>query len=82
MATKRSAKKTVSFHTEIEIKILNTWVYAHQQARKGTWHIDAVDRMRFQRRVEITKNILDPILNRHINRIQNFCGKAESENKV
>lgn len=65
MPSERKAKKTVSFHTKPEIKILNTWVYAHQQARRGTWHIDAVDRMRFLRRIEITKNILDPILNRH-----------------
>lgn len=61
-----SDTKSVSFHTIHEIKFLYTWKYAHQQARKGTWHIDAVDRIRFQRRITQTEIIIDPVLHNHI----------------
>lgn len=69
-------KKSVSFELNPQTKILHTWLYAHQQARKGTWHIDAVDRIRFQRRIEQTKNILDPILLIHIRNVSSFDTKC------
>lgn len=55
-------KKSVSFNLHPEIKILHTWLHAHQQARKGIWHLAAIDRIHFQRRIELTKNKLDPVL--------------------
>lgn len=65
-----TTKVTVSFHINPEIKILYAWPYAHRQARKGDWHIAAIDRIRFQRRIEKTQNILNPVLFRHINKIK------------
>lgn len=60
-----SKPKSVSFNLEPQIKFLHTWLFAHHEARKGTWHLEAVDRIRFQRRIEIAKVTLDPILLRH-----------------
>lgn len=54
-----------------EIKTIFTWSFAHRVARKGAWHFEAVDRMRFHRRIEQTQNILDPVLLRHIIRSNN-----------
>lgn len=59
-------KKTVTFKKDTETKYLYTWSFAHHTARKGTWHFKAVDRIRFQRRIEQTKNILESVLRRHI----------------
>lgn len=63
-------KRSVSFNMHPEIKILYTWLYAYKQARKGTGHIEAVDRIRFQRRIQQTKNILETILLQHIKSTQ------------
>lgn len=65
-----SKSKSISFNLYPEIKILHTWIYAHQQARRGTWHIEAVDRMRFRRRVQLVKEKLDPVLLRHLSKIK------------
>lgn len=71
------AKKAISFQIKPEIRMLYTWRYAHQQARKGTWHIDAIDRMRFQKRIEIIKSILDPFLQQHMRKIKNSYNKKD-----
>lgn len=65
-----TTKKTISFQMNPEIKILYAWPFAHRQARRGAWHIEAIDRMRFQRKIEKTQNILDSVLFQHINNIK------------
>lgn len=52
----------------LKSKTIFTWSFAHRLARQGKWHIAAIDRMRFQRRIEQTQNILDPVLLRHISK--------------
>lgn len=39
------------------------WRYAYQQARKGIWQQEAVDRDRFKRRIEEVHKVLVDILN-------------------
>lgn len=38
------------------------WSFAYRQARKGTWEVDALDRLRFQKRIEEVDEILTPVL--------------------
>ena len=38
------------------------WNFAYKQARKGTWEADALDRLRFQKRVKELDQILTPVL--------------------
>lgn len=46
------------------------WRYAYEQARKGGWHIAALDRSRFERRILETHKVLIDIFNvAHRNRI-------------
>lgn len=67
-----SNSKSVSFALHPEIKILYTWHYANQQARRGTWHIEAIDRVRFHRRIDEMKSILEPVLHERLNKIKNL----------
>lgn len=64
--TMDSETKSVSINLQPQKKILHTWLYAHRQARKGTWHLDAVDRMRFQMRIERAKVKQEPLLLLHV----------------
>ena len=59
-------KKSVSFQLAPEIKYPYTWSLAYQKVRKGSWHINAVDRIRFQRRVQQTKDIVEPTVEHDI----------------
>lgn len=42
---------------------LRKWNYAYGQARKGLWELEAIDRMRFQRRIDSVHAVLQNILN-------------------
>lgn len=42
---------------------LRTWSYAYGQARKGVWELEAIDRIRFQRRIDNAHAVLRDILN-------------------
>lgn len=41
---------------------LRTWNYAYGQARKGLWELEAIDRMRFQRRIDNVHTVLRNVL--------------------
>lgn len=62
---KRKQKKKVHFKPENELTTLHpmfVWNFAYKQARKGTWEADALDRLRFQKRVKELDQILTPVL--------------------
>lgn len=55
--------KKVSFNEKLnQIYILRKWNFAFKQARMMYWEYEAIDRIRFQRRVKEISNILNPIL--------------------
>ena len=58
-------KKKVSFKPDYELTVVHpmiVWSFAYRQARKGTWEVDALDRLRFQKRIKEVDNILTPVL--------------------
>lgn len=64
-ASQDKRKKKVCFKPDHELAVVHpmiVWSFAYRQARKGTWEVDALDRLRFQRRVEEVDKILTPVL--------------------
>ncbi|CAH3184596.1 unnamed protein product [Porites lobata] len=62
---KRKLKKKVHFKPDNELTTVHpmfVWNFAYKQARKGTWEADALDRLRFQKRVKELDQILTPVL--------------------
>jgi len=58
-------KKKVCFKPDYELAVVHpmiVWNFAYRQARKGTWEVDALDRLRFQKRIEEVDKILSPVL--------------------
>ena len=58
-------KKKVRFKPDHELAVVQpmiVWSFAYRQARKGTWEVDALDRIRFQKRIEEVDKILTPVL--------------------
>lgn len=58
-------KKKVHFKPDNELAVVHpmiVWSFAYKQARKGTWEVDALDRLRFQKRIEEVNKILTPVL--------------------
>jgi len=63
--SKDTKKKKVQFMPDHQLAVVHpmiVWNFAHKQARKGTWEADALDRLRFQKRVEELSEILTPVL--------------------
>lgn len=59
-------KKKVTFNEERnQIHHLITWSYAYNSSRKKYWQFLAVDRFRFQRRIEETSKFLDSVLDKN-----------------
>ena len=61
-------KKKVSFANDgkpTAVHHLVTWKFAMKQARKGNWEHVVADRHRFQRRIDETALILNPIIKSH-----------------
>lgn len=58
-------KKKVQFMPDDQLTVVHSmfvWNFAYRQARKGTWEADALDRLRFQKRVKDLDEILTPVL--------------------
>lgn len=58
-------KKKVCFKLDHELAVVHpmvVWNFAYRQARKGTWEVDALDRLRFQKRIKELDEILTPVL--------------------
>ena len=36
--------KKVNFNDKVEVHVMRTYLFAHKQSRKGTWHLYAIDR--------------------------------------
>ena len=62
-------QKRVQFKEEVQVLNMCTWMYAYREARKSTWMNITIDRMRFQRRIKLTEEILNPILREKLLRI-------------
>lgn len=54
--------KQVCFEENPRVRVMRVWEYASRSARRGGWEQAARDRVRFQMRIERTKKILDPVL--------------------
>ena len=63
-------KKHVTFNPKLEIRYMHVWKYASRQARISPWLTIGADRTRFQRRIEKTATIINPVLLRKINEIK------------
>ena len=58
-------KKKVCFKPDNELAVVHPmviWSFAYRQARKGTWKADALDRLRFKKRIDELDEILTPVL--------------------
>lgn len=66
------SQKKVKFKAKPEIRILHTWHYAHMQARKDKWQQIAIDRTRFENRIDELKEKISPILLKKHKKIINF----------
>ena len=62
-------QKRVQFKEEVKVLNMCTWMYAYREARKSTWMNITLDRMRFQRRIKLMEEILNPILSEKLLRI-------------
>ena len=58
----RTKNKTVRFDDCVKVRKLCVWNYAYRQCRKTYWMTVAVDRCRFERRIQDGERILNPIL--------------------
>lgn len=55
--------KHVRFDSSPHVHTLYTWLFASNDARKGTvWRRCAVDRMRFQMRIKYTAMVIEHVL--------------------
>ena len=63
--SKQKKKKKVQFLPDHQLAVVHpmvVWNFAYRKARKGTWEADALDRLRFQKRVKELDEILSPVL--------------------
>lgn len=63
--SKEKRKKKVQFMPDNQLAVVHpmiVWNFAYRQARKGSWEADALDRLRFQKRVKELDEILTPVL--------------------
>ena len=61
----KKKKKKVCFKPDDELVTVHpmvVWSFAYKQARKGTWQVEALDRIRFQKRIKELDVILTPVL--------------------
>ena len=70
--------KRVRFSGKDEIHLMYVWKFAYKSARKTYWEVVARDATRFRRRIDITGDILKPIL---LKKIEASC-KYTSEGIV
>lgn len=56
-------EKSVTFNSNVQIKKMYVWSFAHNSARKGTFPSEYLDRLRFNNKIRKTEIILSPILN-------------------
>ena len=55
----------------VEVHHMFAWSYAYRTSRKGEWEKFACDRAHFQRRIERTAEILNPVIIKKLNEIRN-----------
>lgn len=63
--SKQKREKKVQFLPDHQLAVVHpmvVWNFAYRKARKGTWEADALDRLRFQKRVKELDEILSPVL--------------------
>ena len=63
--SKDKKEKKVQFLPDYQLAVVHplvVWNFAYRKARKGTWEADALDRLRFQKRVKELDEILSPVL--------------------
>lgn len=63
--TENKSKKHVQFKQEPELVAVHSmvaWDFAYRQARIGPWERAAVDRLRFQKRIQELEDVLAPVL--------------------
>lgn len=64
-------KKRVQFQEDkTEIHQIIAWDFAYRQARKGHWKNYATDRLQFQRRIDQTAKVIEPILEKKISQMK------------
>ena len=69
---KSSRCKTVTFKPDKELVTVHhiiAWDYAYRACRRGPWEQMAIDRSRFAERIKEVANVLEPCLNKLMNRI-------------
>ena len=66
MEEKKIVKKNVTFSPTDEKHTMVHWSFAYREARKGTWHLFAIDRCRFKRRISQFEEKLKPHLTKRI----------------
>lgn len=57
-----SNKKSVHFDMNVELLEMRVWLYAHHQARVSEWQRVAVDRLRFQNRINQINQTISSVL--------------------
>ena len=70
MEEKKIVKKNVTFSPTDEKHTMVHWSFAYREARKGTWHLFAIDRCRFKRRISQFEEKLKPHLTKRIQEAQ------------
>lgn len=55
-------EKAVKFSQKITIQYMYCWTFAYRAARKRYWEEKALDRARFERRIEKIAKIIEPVL--------------------
>lgn len=71
----------VKFNEHVEIKYIHHWKFAHWQARRGPWMLAALDRGRFQNRINNLEKIITPILLKQKNYKLYLCKIFINNNK-
>lgn len=54
--------KKVTFSQKPSIHYMVTWTFAHKECRKKWWENVALDRIRFEHRIDQLSFILEPVL--------------------
>lgn len=57
-ATEKPALKKVRFSPLVQVHVIRAWSFAMQAVRKGPWEEMGRDRMRFQRRIKETEQVI------------------------
>ena len=65
----KTMKKKVSFG-DVTVYHMYVWTFAYKQARRGQWHIIAIDNERFINRIQKVEQVLYPILEKKLQKIK------------